>query len=188
MIQRILRHIKKGSDEESTMKMLPIKRLCSVWKNGICWQEKSSVKTIVDVIDHRTLIVLMQCFNKYEIELVKRRSQIITMILHTKEEFCSEADLLEYFIHPKCVTHPLIDLKSIQNQLFFFPQVTSTIVNKQPCVINEQGESVTLEELLYYEPYSELAKDVRKSNIVRIYEERLEQISIFCGRQLPQGM
>ena len=74
------------------MKMLPIKRLCSVWKNGIYWQEESSVKTTVDVIDRRTLIVLMQCLNKYEIELVKHRSQIIAMVLNTKEEFCSEAD------------------------------------------------------------------------------------------------
>ena len=40
-------------------------------ENGIYWQEESSVKTIVDIIDRRMLTVLMQCFHKYEIELVK---------------------------------------------------------------------------------------------------------------------
>ena len=157
---------KRGLDEESAVKVLPIKRLCSVWKNGIYWQEESNVNTIVDIIDRRTLIVLMQCFHKYEIELLKRRSQIISMVLNAKEEFCSQADLLEYFIHPNSVTHPLVDLESTQSQLFSFPQVKQTIINKNPCVINEHNKRVTLEDLLYYEPYSELAKNIRKAKLI----------------------
>jgi ankyrin repeat protein len=102
-------------DESSKVKQFMIKRLCSVWKNGIYWQEESGVKTLVEVLNQRTLVLLMECCDGCEIELVKRRSQIISMTLSARGEFCSEARVLEYFIHPKCVQHPLLDLESIQN-------------------------------------------------------------------------
>ena len=177
----------KQSVECSTVNPLVIKRVCSVWYNGIYWQEESGVKTIVDVINQRTLVLLMQCFDGCEFELVKGRSQIISMILSAKQEFCSEAKVLEYFIHPSCVTHPLANLESIQNWLFSFPRVKSTIERKQPCVINECDNSIKLEDLLYFEPYSQLSMDENKSKKMRTYKERIEQLSIFRGRQLPKG-
>ena len=177
----------KQSVENSIAKPLVIKRLCSVWYNGIYWQEESGVKTIVDIINQRTLVLLMQCSNDCEIDLVKRRSQVISMILSAKQEFSSEAEVLEYFIHPSCVTHPLANLESIQNWLFSFPRVKSTIEKKQPCVINEHDNNIKLEDLLYFEPYSQLSMDENKSKIMRTYKERIEQLSIFRGRQPPQG-
>ena len=84
------------SDKDSDVKPFVINRLCSVWNSGIYWQEESGVKTIVDVLHQRTLVLLMQCLDGCEIELVRRRSQIISMILNAKEEFCSEAKIIVY--------------------------------------------------------------------------------------------
>ena len=174
-------------DESSEVKPFVIKRFCSVWKNGIYWQEESGVKTIVEVIHQRTLVLLMQCLESCEIELIKRRSQIISMTLSAKEEFCSEAKVLEYFIHPKCVSHPLLNLESIQNQLFSFPRVKASIEKKQPCVVNEHDKSVKLEDLLYFEPYSALSTDTNKPKTIHVCKEEIDQLSIFRGRQPPQG-
>jgi hypothetical protein len=177
----------KQSIQSPNVNPLVIKRYCSVWYNGMYWQEESGVKTIVDVINTRTLVLLMQCFHGCEIELVKRRSQVMSIILSAKQEFCSEAEVLEYFIHPKCVTHPLVNLESVQNELFPFPRVKATIEKKQPCVINEHDKSIKLEDLLYFEPYSQLSMDEKKYKRIHIYKERIEQLSIFRGRQSPQG-
>ena len=176
-----------GLDESLKVKPFVIKRICSVWNNGIYWQEESGVKTIVEVIHQRTLLLLMQCFEGCEIELLKRRSQVISMTLSAKEEFYSNAKLREYFIHPKCVTHPLLNLQDIKNLSFSFPRVKASIEKEKHCVINEHGESVKLEDLLYFEPYSKLSMDPSRSKIVRPYKERIEQLSIFRGRQAPQG-
>jgi hypothetical protein len=158
-----------------------------VWKNGIYWQEESGVKTRVEVLKQRTLVLLMQCLDGCEIELVKRRSQIISMTLSAKGEFCSEAIVLEYFMHPKCVQYPLLDLESIQNHLFSFPRVKAAIEKKTPCVVNEHNKSVKLEYLLYFEPYSQLSMDESKSKKIHMYKQRIEQLSIFRGREPPQG-
>ena len=91
-------------------------------------------------------------------------------------------------MHPKCITHPFLNLENVQSQLFSFTRVKATIEKKQPCVVNEHDRSVKLEDLLYFEHYSELSMDVNKSKMVHIYKGETEQLSIFRGRQLPQGM
>ena len=174
--------------QNSNVKPFVINRYCSVWKNGIYWQEESGVNTIVDVLHQRTLILLMQCLKDREIDLINRRSQIISMVLNAKHEYCSGAKILEYFIHPDCVTHPLLNLENIRSHLYSFPRVKATIVTKKPCVVNEDDKRVKLEDLLYFEPYSELSMDTNRLKTVHTYKERMEQLSIFRGRQLPQGM
>ena len=171
--------------EESQIQEVVIKRLCSVWKNGIYWQEETSVKTVVEIINNNTLVLLMQCLQGCEIELVKQRSSIISMVLSAKDEYCSKAELREYFLHPKVVAHPLPSLKHVRKHLFPFHQVTKSITQKNPCVINDQNECVTLEELLYFEPFSELSRDVKKIKYTHIQYK--EKISIFRGREPPKG-
>ena len=173
-------------EEESQIKRVVIERLCSVWKNGIYWLEHCGVKTVVELINPSTLVLLMQCVQPgCEIELIKRRSTIILMVLNARDEFCSKAELREYFLHPSIVTHPLPNLKKIKKQLFSFQQVEKSITERNPCVINDQNELVHLKDLLYFEPYSDLCKDVKMVKFSSTSHN--EQFSIFQGRKLPQG-
>ena len=168
-------------DDESQIKEVVMKRLCSVWKNGIYWMEASGVKTVVEVIDQNTLVLLMQCLKDCEIDLLERRSSIISMVLSAKDEFCSKAELREYFLHPKVVTHPLPNLKDILQFMFPLHQVVNSIKKKSLCVINDLDGDIMLEELLYYEPFSELNKDETKLKFRNFpYQEK---ISIFRGRK-----
>ena len=169
-------------DDESQIKEVVMKRLCSVWKNGIYWMEASGVKTVVDVIDQNTLVLLMQCLKDCEIDLLERRSSIISMVLSAKDEFCSKAELREYFIDPNFVTHPLTkSLEDIKKSSFSIRQIEKSIKKKRLCVINEKGEVIMLEELLYYEPFSELNKDETKLKFRNFPDQ--EKISIFRGRK-----
>lgn len=72
--------------------------------------------------------------------------------------------------------------------MFPFPGIKTAIEKKTPCVLNEHDKSVKLEDLLYFEPYSQLSTDEKKSKKIRIYKERIEQLSIFRGRKPPQGI
>ena len=145
-------------EEDSRVMNMVIKRKCSVWKNGIYWQEASGVKTIIDIIDQRTLLLLMNCQCGSEVSLIERRSLIISMVLSTKNEFCSKAELLEYFMHPQSVMHPLLDID--KSQLFSLPCIRESIAEGQPNAINEHDKHVELKQLLYFEPYAELGAHV----------------------------
>ena len=50
----------------------------------------------MEVLHQRTIVLLMQCLDGSEIDLVKRRSHIISMTLSAMGEFCPEAKVLEY--------------------------------------------------------------------------------------------
>ena len=175
-------------DDESQIENFKglIKRQCSVWKNGIYWMEATGVKTVVECINHNALVLLMQCLKGCELELVERRSSIISMVLSAKDEYCSKAELREYFLDPVIVTHPLPKLKHIQRCLFPFHQVLKSITEKNPCVINDQDNHVKLKDLLYFEPFSELSKNVKKVKYRHILYK--EKFSIFFGRTPPRGI
>ena len=146
------------SDEEENQAMaLVIERTCSVWKNGLYWQQ-SGMKTIVDIIDQRTLVLLMQCHHGRELQLLTRRSMIMSMVLDAKKEFSSKSKVIEYFLHPQCVRHPLTNISKCR--LFSFPQIEQCIINRDPSIINDVDDEIDLRELLLFEPYFEFSTDV----------------------------
>ena len=151
----------ENDDEENQAMALVIKRTCSVWKNGLYWQERSGVKTIVEIIDQRKLILLMQCRHGSEIHLLERRSMIMSMVHEAKEEFSSKSNVLEYFLHPQCIKHPLTSPSKCD--LFSLPQIEFCMVHREPYVINDSGaDGIDLKKLLLFEPYFELSTDVIK--------------------------
>ena len=148
------------SEEEDNRAMdLVIKRTCSVWKNGLYWQQ-SGMKTIVDIIDQRTLVLLMQCHCGRELQLLTHRSMIMSMILDAKKEFSSKSIVMEYFLHPDCVRHPLKNISKCR--LFSLPQIERSIIYRDPCVTNDVDDEVDLQELLLFEPYFEFGTDIMK--------------------------
>ena len=143
------------SEEAQTQVMsMVIKRKCSVWKNGIYWQDEGGLISIIDIIDQRTLLLLMNCQCRNEMPLIERRSQIISMVLTAKGEFSSKAELREYFIHPDFVVHPLLNID--KRTLFSLPCIRKTITEEHLFALNEHDQRVKLEKLLYFEPYAEL--------------------------------
>ena len=150
--------VSQNTPGESLAQKVTIKRTCSVWKNGIYWQDNDGVTAIVDIIDQKRLIVLMRCERDCEVECIKRRSSVISMVLEAKKEFCLGVNLLEYFLHPHSVKHPLNEFKKLcsSGMVFSIGDIKHTINNRKPFIVNKHGKRIKLEELLYFEPYSEL--------------------------------
>lgn len=151
----------ESDEEENQALALVIERTCSVWKNGLYWQQ-SGIKTVVDIIDQRTLILLMQCRLGRELQLLTRRSMIMCMVHEARKEFSSKSKVMEYFLHPHCVKHPLISISKYRNQLFSFPQIERCIVNRNQYITNDADNEIDLRDLLLFEPYFELHPNVIK--------------------------
>ena len=148
----------------SPMSKLVLKRDCSLWESGIYWLEQSGIDMIIDIVGQRTLLLLMQCPQGSEVQLVQRRSQIMFMIFEAKEEFCPKAKLLECFLHPSSIKHPLDNLNDCM--MFSLPSINDCIAKRQPYVI-EHGRRIKLDQLLYFEPYAEISNDT----IVQLFDE-----------------
>ena len=149
----------ESEEEENQAMALVIKRTCSVWKNGLYWKW-NGMKTIVDIIDQKRLVLLMQCHHGRELQLLTRRSTIISMVLDAKKDFSSKSIVMEYFMHPDCVRHPLKNISKCR--LFSLPQIERSIISRDPCVTNDVDDEIDLQELLLFEPYFEFSTDIMK--------------------------
>ena len=155
------------NENQNKVMDIVIKRMCSVWKNGVYWQESSGVKTIIDIMDQKTLILFMNCQSGSEMSLIQRRSQIISMILKAKNEFCPKTNLFEFFIHPDSVSHPLLEIDTIRKTLFSLPRIEKCVIEGKPYVVNQLDGRVDLQQLLFFEPYVELDGQI----VARLYRQ-----------------
>ena len=169
--------------EEGSMMNFVLKRDCKLWRNGIHWLEQSGIDAIIDIVNQRTLLLLMQCPQGSEVQLVKRRSQIISMVFETKEEFCSKADLQQCFLEPSSVKHPLEKFDDCV--MFSLESINDSIVNGQQYII-ENHQRIGLDKLLYFEPYAEISNDtvVQLVDEANSHQQATDEIFFSLARQL----
>ena len=142
--------------EQSLAQKITIKRICSVWKNGIYWQDNDGVTSIVDVIEQRKLLILMQCKTGCEVECIQRRSSVISMVFKTQRELCPKAKFDEYFLDPNSLKHPVANFN--KQTLFSIDEIKGAIMTgKQQIVVNRANKDIKLQTLLCFEPYSHRA-------------------------------
>ena len=139
-----------------------LKRQCNIWKNGTHWCTRGGVEVLVEVIEQNTVVLLlMRCIQGQEMECIKLRSAIVGKILATKEKFCPRVEVQEYFpIASGIASYPKLDITAAVK--VEMREVAKTIQEGTPCVLYH-GEMVSLEKLLYFEPYSTLGEDLLSS-------------------------
>ena len=141
-----------------------IEMVCSVWKSGICWNSMDGIEIVVEVREQSSVVILMRCINKVtsQIACVCLRSALIQKVLHAAKEFCPSMThkLQECFVHPRDLQYP--PKPSSQVDVFTLPDIARTVVKAMPCIINNRNHSITVDELLCFEPYAYLG-----SNIIR---------------------
>ena len=138
--------------EQNLAQKIVIKRICSVWKNGIYWQDNDGVISIVDVIDQRKLLVLMQCKRDCEVECIQHRSSVISMVFRAQKDLCPRAKLNEFFLHPNSLKHPLTTIK--KQELFSITDIKNAIKEGKHIIMNKDDQIIKVGRLLYFEPYS----------------------------------
>ena len=131
-----------------------IKRICSVWKKGICWTCTAGVEVVVEVIEQNQAVVVMVRSCKYatsELECIRLRSSVIKKVLQAKKTFCPNTFTAESLIHPQCLQYPLACIAKII--LFPLPIVTQAIVEAEPFAVSDDNKTFSVEKLILFEPY-----------------------------------
>ena len=154
-----------------------IKRACSVWKRGICWTNRDGVETLVEVLEqNQAVVVMMRCFQmlKSQVQCLHLRSSIIQKVLKAKDEFCPRVSTLESFIHPDDLQYP--PKPGNETVLFHMSGIAQTVVEMNLCVHDDSdvGEIISTEELLLFEPYC----DVGKNLIALLFDQKNEDLKV----------
>lgn len=144
-----------------------LKRKCSVWTNGIHWVNDDGVYTLFEVDDWgHSLTVLIRCLEGSEMESVCIRSAVIQKVLAALYDFCPQVLTLEYFIHPCDIQYPLKSQEQIK--LFDIKEIATSVVKGKRAVVNDSQDVISITELLYFEPYTDLGKTV----LLELFDEQ----------------
>ena len=70
---------------------------CTVWTNGIYWDNVEEINTSVELIDHnQCVMVVMSHNNSRPVEFCKHRSAVIRLVLDLKQQLCPDLLTAEY--------------------------------------------------------------------------------------------
>ena len=163
LLRLAFKHALPSMPPPSEHPLKPENRQCNVWKNGIHWQNRNGIETIVEVVEQNsTLILLTGCLTEKGIECIEHRSRLIQLILETKNQFSSAVKVQEAFLHPEdLVTYPLKNI----NSLFTLPlsQLAMSIKERKEVItskIGSRSKMIKITELLFFEPYSCLDPEI----------------------------
>ena len=132
-----------------------LQRQCSVWKTGVCWSTSYGVKVLVEVIDKKKVVVLMQA-RQISMDFLKLRSTVMKKVVDTSTELCSTVVTEEALLPPHSVTYPLED-----THLFNLKSIAKTVINQNMCVVSAKGvENMPLSDLLQAEVYVDLGENI----------------------------
>ena len=82
--------------------LLPCKRECTLWKNGLRWLSLEGIEVIVEFVEDQTaILLLMRAKELSTMKCVKLRSALIQKILEAKSDYCPNLDTSESLIDPK---------------------------------------------------------------------------------------
>ena len=129
--------------------------VCTVWKNGIRWVNKNGIETVVEVLEHCSIVQLvMTCPKGMMVEHCRHRSTVIGEILSLHQKLCPSVFLKEAFVLPSY-------LDEVQYPLPSFPQLSLvTIKHVAQCAVERRKCSIFVDS---FEPYQYLGESLIQS-------------------------
>ena len=140
---------------QSSADALVLQRRCQVWKNGICWANRSGGKAIVEIVDLKKVVALFR--SKKKIELSRLRSSIINTVINAKKQFSSKVAVKESLLLPEDAMKYPLDLAQVT--AVSITEVAETITEGKEYVLID-NDHTELEKLLGFEPYANLGEAI----------------------------
>ena len=101
---------------------------CSVWKTGVCWYTNDGIKVLVEVINKKRVVVLIQA-HKCSIQALKLRSDVINKVRKTTSEFCTSVVTEELLLSCADIVYPIDDSRT---PMFSLKSVADSIAYEKP--------------------------------------------------------
>ena len=71
-------------------------RKCTLWTNGIFWDNEEGIQTTVELIDHNRCVIVVMSHESTPVEFCKHRSSVIRLILDLQKQLCPNVEAAEY--------------------------------------------------------------------------------------------
>ena len=133
-----------------------IERICTVWINGISWNNEDGIRTVVEVIQQSRWVVVTMYHNKditRPVEYSKHRSAVIRLVLDLQKELAPDLDTFECLISPSLLQRwPLEQLP--ESDLFAIKNVTNVVLLNKPVILSCDGSNqLPIKDAVFFEPY-----------------------------------
>ena len=128
-------------------------RNIQVWKCGISWKSTSGIEVVVQVIDQKQVIVIIRGFKSSMTEFLHTRSAIIGKVLDAKQSLCPAVEVEEKFLRPESISTYPVDVAA-PSKAVRIDTVAQSVVESGDAVVDEAGQMLELNSLLYFEPYA----------------------------------
>ena len=131
---------------------------CFVWKTGVCWSTPDGIKILVDVVNKKNVIVLVQAHH-VSLELLTEQNIVIRKVVNTAKDHFKSVITEEFLLSPSDVTYPFKEHP--QRTLFSIKSVAESIVKLKPFVVSADAtENIAVGYLLPAEVYSNLGIEI----------------------------
>ena len=133
-----------------------IERICTVWINGISWNNEDGIRTVVEVIQQNRWVVVTMYHNKditRPVEYSKHRSAVIRLVLELQKDLAPDLDTFECLISPSLLQRwPLEHLP--ESHLFAIKNVANCVLLNKPVILSCDGSNQLLtNDAVFFEPY-----------------------------------
>ena len=134
-----------------------LERKCTVWINGISWNNEDGIRTVVEVIQQNRWVVVTMYHNKditRPVEYSKHRSAVIRLVLELQMDLAPNLDTFECLISPSLLQQwPLEHLPV--SDLFAIKDVAKSVLLHKPVILSCKDDSnqLSTETALLFEPY-----------------------------------
>ena len=155
-----------------TQNLHEIEQNCSVWLNGISWNNEEGITTVVEVIQQKRWVVVSMYYDKdmtRPVEYSKHRSDVIRLVLELQKELAPDLDTFKCLISPALLQQwPLEHL--YESDLFTIKNVAKCTLLKKPFVLSCDGSHKLLtKDAVPFEPYSILTP----SSVCELIDNRM---------------
>ena len=126
-----------------------------MWKTGVCWCTLQGVKVLVDVLDEKQVVALVQA-HKLSFAVLELQSLVIQIVRDAVSEFCPKIVTQEFFVSPSDVTYPLTTTTH-----YSLESVAHSIVNQHEYVVSTSiNVKLPVSYLLPIEVYANLGENI----------------------------
>ena len=132
---------------------------CSVWKTGVHWNTPQGAEVLVEVVNKKSVVVLVQD-HKLSFKQLQLQSKIIQKVLETAEQFCPSIKPEELILlSPSDVGYPLTNPQS--KALFSIKSLAKSVVKREPFIVSTNGAKQL--PVSNHEVYANLGQNILQS-------------------------
>ena len=150
-------------------------KCCSVWENGILWDNAEGIRTVVELIDNNQCVVVAMSYRAEtrQLEYLKHRSSVIKLVLDLQQELDPHLKKSEFFIDlPLLKRWSSDDWCVSTGNLLPVENVCSSMLLHKPYILTSTGaySDFSTKQVLEFEPYYRL----RPSSVCELMNRKIK--------------